>query len=135
MASERRHPGCLQPRHAAANHHNLLGRRRRPDVTELGLASGSGVLDARDRLPLVDPIDAPLVRSHARADVVEPALTGLAREVGVGDQGARHPDHVDVPGGDDAVGVHGIDDSAGVEDRQAGCSLLDGGCERHEDGL
>src|SRR2546429_8408555 len=105
MPWEPRNRGARRPRHAATDDHDLLWGRRRSDVTELGLAAGGGVLDARDRLALADPVDAPFVRPHARSDVVGPARARLPREGGGGDQRPRHAAHADVPRPDALVGA------------------------------
>ena len=97
--SRRHHaPPPARPRRPRPPRPSWASTRRATSQPSSSLTPGGGVLDARDRLPLVDPIDAALVRSHAGADVVEPALARLAREIGIGDQRARHPDHIHLPG-------------------------------------
>ena len=133
MAPERGHASRFQPRHAAPDDHDLPRRRRRADLTQLGLTTRCRVLDAGDRLALIDPVDAAFVRSHAGPDVVEPTFASLARQVGVGDQRARHPDDVHLAIGDDLLGVPRIDDARRVEDRHPGDRLLDEPGQRHEE--
>src|SRR5207249_7032207 len=90
MTTERRHAGRLQPRDPAADYDDLLRDARLADVAQLTLASGGGVLNAGDRLALINAVDAPLVRPHARPNVVEPPLARPPPKVAVRDEGARH---------------------------------------------
>src|SRR2546429_8422705 len=98
MPWEPRNRGARRPRHAATDDHDLLWGRRRSDVTELGLAAGGGVLDARDRLALVDPVGGPFLRPYARSDGVGAAPSRLPRAVGVCVAPPRPFGHVDASG-------------------------------------
>ena len=67
-----------------------------------------------------------LVHADAHADVVGPPLFRLDRQLGVGDQGADHADHVGGAIREDAVRHRGVGDLAGNEDGHVD-DLLDGG--------
>jgi hypothetical protein len=125
VAAEARHPRGLEAGHPGAHDDDLLRDRRRAHLTELTLPARRGVLNAGHRLPPVDPVDTALVGTNAQADLVQATIEGLARQVGVRDEGARHPDHVDRAGGQDLVGVDGVHDPGRVEDRHARHRRLD----------
>ncbi len=70
--------------------------------------------------------------THVRMSSSRP-VARLARQIGIGDQGSRHADDVDLPCRHDPIRVFRVDDAARVKDRQPGRGLLDRGRQRHED--
>ena len=106
MALERSHARSLEAGGPAADHEHaarLRGPGRRAPAGQ-ELAPGLGVADAGD-VERADPaVDAALLAGHARADLPCPLLVGLARQVRVGEQLARHRDEVGVFVGEHALG-------------------------------
>ena len=71
---------------------------------ETALATGLGMLDARDDSPHVAVTDAGLVAGDAGTDRVRLARCGLPDEIGVGDEGPDQADHVCSARGDHLLG-------------------------------
>src|SRR5205823_5528229 len=61
------------------------------------LAADEGVLNTGNTAAGVDAINTARVVAEAGSNVVQPLVLGLVREVGVGDQGARHVAQVSLP--------------------------------------
>ena len=119
----------------------LLCGCRRLDA-EGQFASGFGMLDAGDRITLVEVPDAGLVAGDAGADIIDPTFGRLGRHLGVADHGARHAAHVGLSGGEHLFSDLRLVDAPGHEDRlpdqllqrcRKGCRIGIGEIHRRDD--
>ena len=119
VAARRRDPRGLEPARPAADDDHLAAHagRRFDDMRQAFLAAGRDILDAQRVLAPADPVDA-IAGADASADLGLAALAQLVDEMRVGDQRARHADHVEVAVGDGMRGGRGVGDARRVEDRQ-----------------
>src|SRR5262249_13829130 len=90
-------PSRLEPGRAGTHHHDLaLGARRgRDHMRHRRLAAGGGVVGAERLAAEVDSVDA-VTHADARPDLALTTLCDLAGDVGVGDMGSRHADHIEL---------------------------------------
>jgi hypothetical protein len=93
------------------------------------LASGFGVLDAGDRITLVEMADAGLIASDAGADVVATPGHRLRRHIWIADHGAGHAASIGLAIGDHRFGDLRLVDAAGDQDR-----IVDEGFDRRGEG-
>ena len=100
VAALGRDHGGLQSCDAAAHHHHVAWLPT-PDagLPYVQLASGLGVLDARDRVAGVEVTDARLVAADAGADLVDQPVLGLRRHHRVADHRPGHRHQVGLPVG------------------------------------
>ena len=119
VAARRRHPCRLQPGRAGADDHHrprrTVGGRDR--VGHRRLASGRRIMDAQRFAALVDAVDA-VAGADAGPDLVLAALGDLAGDMGIGEMGAGHPDHVDQARGHRMARRRHVVDAGGVEHRR-----------------
>ena len=107
----RLHPG----RTAAGDQHPF----RLPGASELAigeLAAGLGVLDAGDRIALVEMADTGLIAGDAGADIVGAALLGLHGHFGIADHRPGHAAGIGLARGDDGLGDLRLVDAPGDDD-------------------
>src|SRR5258708_25450808 len=118
MGGRCRHPRRLEPGRRRADDDNLvpLARRRRDMVRHRRLAPGRRVVDAERLAAEIDAIDA-IARADAGADVLLASLCELARDMWIGDMGARHPDYVELAAGNGVTRRPDVLATARVEHR------------------
>ena len=120
MAAFGKDGGRLHPGRAAAGNkpaRRPIGRQQRPRA-EPPLPPGARIHGAADRQPLEDAADAALVAADAMDELALASVAHLVRELGVGDLGAGHGDHVRLAGCEDLLGHRRILDAADCEHRQ-----------------
>ena len=94
VAALARHPRRLKPCGSGPHHHDLAQGCGAGDHMRHGrLAARRGIVDAQGLLALIDPVEA-ISRPDARADAVFLPGQHFAHDMGLGQMGAGHADHV-----------------------------------------
>ena len=132
MAPLGEHAGSLQPSRPAPDDDGPTSPGGPwNDMRHGGFPAGRGVLNTKRLSAGIDPVNT-IAGAYALADVVGPPFDKLPNDVGIGDMGARHGDHVDMAIIHGACSRGDIRDARGMEDRQIG--LRPNGARKIEEG-
>src|SRR6266851_1167199 len=115
MTALRRNHRRLHAGRSATDDHDFPGARGRGQSPEAQLPTARRILNAGDRISLVEMTDAGLIASDTRPDVLGSAPRRLVRHVRIADERPRHAAHVGVTAGNHHFRILRLIDAAGDE--------------------
>src|SRR5690349_9806852 len=120
MTTLRKHASGLEAGRPRTDHDGLAADLRLGDlVRDFPFTTGRGIVDTECLPAFIDPVET-VSSADTGPDACLLAALDLSHYMRVGDMGARHADHVELPLGDRMTGGCYVTDARGVEDRKFG---------------